>query len=503
MIKGKFYTGLPDKMMNRSRGMDRQQTNFFWPDESEAEETPSRQRSVAKKMTSAMVNNEQQVDIKPKELFKKQLSSGIQFYDNVDAKTPEARRRRFKKIDNINLNNVNVDRQYAPEKKKLETFSSKIEFYDFVDDNKPKGVKTNNNVKSIPIKINRDTDFVKKSVDSNSSDTMKKRITFQPETTVPEKTKSILKNVEKLDKPLPKRGLLPKSLSKSVENIPKLRKSAEELDKANATDRSSETLSSIIREVRNMNLSNSKSSSPARNGRYVDDYDDDDDYQPRRSNIREPYRRSERDNKRETGDERSYSRRDDDVRRYNRYDDNDFVDRQSNRNYDDDRRYNRPHVQRPRNDRHEYHYEGRSTSNRTRKSPDRRDADYYEDRRPVKKQYDDYEFADKSSTKVPEYDRSKDKERKSINYESNRIENNGDRNDNYTRTNRNSSPNNRSDRREEVIGSRSTPVTDSVTNGRSHRHLQSNIFFNDEQANRPISVRNSAVTRIGVGLPDI
>lgn len=505
MIKGKFYTGLPEKMMNRSRGMDRQQTNFYWPDESEAEETTNRKvrptTARASPMTSATVNNYTSTatgDIKPKELFHKQLSSRIEFYDNVDAKTPEARRRRFKKIDNVNLNNA--DRQYVPEKKKLETFSSKIEFYDFVDTAKPTEVKRNNAVAE-PMKqkqkqkIEIGDEPLGKPIER--TDSMKKRISFQVEKASPEKTKSILKNVDGKSqpermavKPLPKRGLLPKNMSKSVDNMAKFAKSTEDLNEKSGAEPKSEKLISIIREVKNMNLAEQKQPvrSSAPKNRYVDDYDDDDYGYSHAGHRRTNYQRDDDYGGRERD-------RISDERRYNSR----FQDRYGGEPAYEytERPYRRDPLPRP--NRIE-HFEDRNF----RRSPQRIVDDYYEShskrfespdvrRTPPSRRYDDIdERLPRQSRNVP------------IDVEP------------YAESNRRSPPNRMRyedrpiERKPVDRGQRAyseQPTNYSPANsGRSHRHLRSNIFFNDDiqqPSNRPLSVRDSAVTRVGVGLPDI
>lgn len=513
MIKGKFYTGLPEKMMNRSRGMDRQQTNFYWPDESEAEETPSRKvrptQTKVSPMTSATANNSKVVadDIKPKELFHKQLSSRIEFYDNVDAKTPEARRRRFKKIDNVNLNNLNnADNQFVPEKKKLETFSSKIEFYDFVDAAKPADVKRNNAAVIEPNKtkqkIEIDDEPIRKPVER--TDSMKKRISFQVEKPSPEKTKSILKNVdakaqsEKASvKALPKRGLMPKNMSKSVDNMSKLAKSTDDLNAKNGGEPKSENLISIIREVKNMNLTDPKQ--PVRpslpKSRYADVYDDDDYGYARAGSRRNNYRRDD-----------DYGRRERDRyvadRRYNSR----FEDR-----YDDEPAYN--------------HYEYDERPIRREPQPRSNRIERYDDRhvrRPLQ-QSNDSGYYESHSSRFE----SSDSRRPTSNGRYHDIDDRAPRQtrnvpidvhpyDAMDRPIGGRSPPNRSryeDRpiERKVVDRGQRAYSEQPTNyspadsGRSHRHLRSNIFFNDsnlQPTKRPLSVRDSAVTRVGVGLPD-
>lgn len=501
MIKGKFYTGLPEKMMNRSRGMDRQKTSFYWPDESEAEETPNRKvrptKTKASPMTSATVNNSSAAsdDIKPKELFHKQLSSRIEFYDNVDAKTPEARRRRFKKIDNVNLNNLNnADNQYVPEKKKLETFSSKIEFYDFVDAAKPAQVKRNNAaVETVQQKqkIEIDDEPIRKPIER--TDSMKKRISFQVEKASPEKTKSILKNSDAKSsseknavKPLPKRGLLPKNMSKSVDNMSKLTKSIDDVNEKDGPEPQSEKLISIIREVKNMNLNEPKQpvrSSMSKN-RYADDYDDDDYGYSRTGNRRGNYQRDD-----------DYGRRERDRisgdRRYNgRFEDRYDGDRPYDKYEYDERPYRREPL--PRSNRIE-HYDDR----RVGRSPPRIEDDYFES---YAKRYPESPDAQRTppSRRYNDIDDRSSRQIRNIPIE-------------MERPTRNQSPPSRryDDRpidRKPIDRGHRAYSEQPTSYSPSHRHLKSNIFFNEtsrQPTKRPLSVRDSAVTRVGVGLPDI
>lgn len=487
MIKGKFYSGLPSEMMARSKAVNRQATHFFWPDESDAESVTPRSRRTTSKSTPISTNNNNnnqtnsaQTDFTPRDLFRKQLSSGIEFYDNVNAKTPESRRRRFKKIDNINLNNNN-DTNFQPEKKKLETFSSKIEFYDFEHENNAK------NEKPVKSKMVNETRKEEIKTINESPEVAKKRISFQEKPV--EKTKSILKNSEEksqvekvLVKPLPKRGLLPKNLSKSVENISKMAKNFDETDAK--TDKKSEKLSAIIKEVKNMNLSHDRPRTK------LDDYDRED---------RDPYYRGA--DRIET--RRNYIERDYGSQYPDRYDDRGYRDseyryRNEERNesykpnrrfndYDDrgdrdgyvDRRYERSQrisYSQPRDS-----YEYRERTRRIEESPIRsRDA-------PIRRDYDrdydqNYEIESRRGRVTPTRD-AKPISRKPIDpyYEEQPI-----------RTTR------RDDSEYSSCISRKPKIIP--------QHLRTNILFNGRvqpQAQRPISVRNSAVTRVGVGLPDI
>lgn len=575
MLKGKFYTGLPEKMMNnnRSRGLDRQQTNFYWPDESEINDS---QTSKTKRRTERMsverqVANNDDVDVKAKDRFQKQLTSGIEFYDNVDAKTPEARRRRLKKIDNVNLNN-SVS-QYQPEKKKLETFTSKIEFYDYVDDFKP---KNNNSVKKVASPVTKNNikdESVNKSVDNS-----KKRITFQPNSV--EKTKSILKNNDV--KNPPRRGLM---LSKSVGNISKLAKSCEDLTKKENESEKPQQLSKIIRDVKNLNLSNDKPQTQLKIARHDDDddyypkkgepdrirnkridddrYDDYNDFDRKSTNRRGrdldedrilkkrieddrvPRRNIDRDpiSKKRLDDEYSARPRyEDDDPKYSRsnrsrvyddhYDDypndrlgkrvNGDSPRYSRRNqYNDDydnRRQISPRDTPPRNRRREYLDE-----ERIYKKPDTKRHDLYDNdtrpsyREPVKRpEYDDVDDYSRRSARhnghYEEGSRTKSEpkivNRGMVKELSRKSEDNDDRFDDYD-----SKPNKRVENGISRDSDRSNRSNDTAernyvppSRNRYQQNLRSNIFFDDDapaQPNRPLTVRSSAVCRVGVGLPDI
>lgn len=480
MIKGKFYAGLPSEMMTREKTVNRQETHFFWPDETDAESVSSRpKRNFSKPTPNATINNNTdttQSDIKPKELVRKQLSSGIEFYDNVNAKTPEARRRRFKKIDNINLNNNN-DIDFQPEKKKLETFSSKIEFYDFEHENNAKNEKP---VKSINVEEKRKDDIKSK---NESQEMNKKRISFQTEEKIAEKTKGILKNSEEkktgvekvLVKPLPKRGLLPKNLSKSVENISKMAKNFDEND----DDKKPEKLSTIIKEVKSLNLSQDRNS---RKG--------DDDYD---RNERDAYHRaSNRNESRRNNDEQYYS----DKYEHKGYRDDEYRYRNDERSRHEPYRYNDEYDDR--RDRsgggyveHRYERSQRSSYLKPREPP-------YDHRQPSR-HYEESPIRDRRS---PNYDR----------YDNHHYERDYDREPRRTSINESKPISHKSDPYYDEAPVRNVrheedEYSTCISRKPKHipQHLRTNILFSGKvgpQAQRPMSVRNSAVTRVGVGLPD-
>lgn len=508
MIKGKFYAGLPSEMMQResTRNVNRQVTHFFWPDETDSESVVPRSKRIVSKSTTITINNNNntdttQADIKPKELVRKQLSSGIQFYDNVNAKTPEARRRRFKKIDNINLNNNN-DSDFQPEKKKLETFSSKIEFYDFEHENNAKNERPINsrNVEEVKKDENKPKNEIKSK--NESLDVSKKRISFRTEENVTEKTKGILKNsddksnIEKvLVKPLPKRGLLPKNMSKSVENISKLAKDMDEID--TSANKKPESLSTIIKEVKKLNLSQERS-------RKNDDYDRD---SYRRDSDRLESRRNNNDydrypdkyDRREYRDE-EYRYRNEDRSRNEPYRHNDRYD-----DYDD--RGNNGYVERRYERSQRVSYSQPRDTIEYRDRPRRFEESPIRDRRSPNYDYNREYDRDSKYDREPKYERDTKYERES------KYDRKYEREPKRSPIrDTKSAPRKPIDTYYDEIPSRSIrheedEYSTCISSKPKHipQHLRTNILFNGrvgQQTKRPMSVRNSAVTRVGVGLPD-
>lgn len=124
MSNRKFFSGLPEKMMVRSTGPNRQQTNFYWPDDSNADDVCSvrsnRMRNRSLSMASVLSQSQASTDTEEsRKRRSRDLKSRIEFYDMVDMPT-----------DNESV----YSRKLEPSKhKKLETLKSRIEFYDYVD----------------------------------------------------------------------------------------------------------------------------------------------------------------------------------------------------------------------------------------------------------------------------------------------------------------------------------------------------------------------------------
>lgn len=126
MTDRKFFSGLPDKMMTprNSRGPNRQQTNFYWPNETDLEEfVPSRNRMRNRSMSTASLMSQSQASSDTEESRRRrteQNRSKIEFYDMADIGTD---------AESVysRANDPMVKR------KRQDSLKSKIEFYDFVD----------------------------------------------------------------------------------------------------------------------------------------------------------------------------------------------------------------------------------------------------------------------------------------------------------------------------------------------------------------------------------
>lgn len=133
MSDRKFFSGLTDGMMKRNvtRGVDRQQSHFYWPDETDMEQVPpprhrmrNRSLSNASLVSQSQVSSDNEVS---RQRRSKQNESKIGFYDMVDVGT-----------DNESVYSRTPD---PTKQKKLETLKSGIEFFDYVDTHNPKAEK--------------------------------------------------------------------------------------------------------------------------------------------------------------------------------------------------------------------------------------------------------------------------------------------------------------------------------------------------------------------------
>lgn len=159
MLNGKFFTGLPPKMIERGGGTapNRLESHLFWPDDTKAEsavECKLKRRNSVQLQASDKPSCTRQFsvggdnDVDTKRRFSKEFSqSSIQFYDNLSENNPVPNRRALlrsgvgKKTDltekptatKLQLPETIVDEAYTTAKRK-QAYMSKIEFYDFVNE---------------------------------------------------------------------------------------------------------------------------------------------------------------------------------------------------------------------------------------------------------------------------------------------------------------------------------------------------------------------------------
>lgn len=110
-------------MMTRpTNGQNRQQTNFYWPDERTSDQLPSRNHRMRNRsLSTASIISQSQASTDTEESRRRRnndLQSRIEFYDMVDT------------TDTESVYNRKMD---PTTHKKLETLKSKIEFYDYGD----------------------------------------------------------------------------------------------------------------------------------------------------------------------------------------------------------------------------------------------------------------------------------------------------------------------------------------------------------------------------------
>lgn len=156
MLNGKFYTGLPPKMIERGSGggRNRLESHLFWPDdtktETAAESRIKRRNSVqlasAERPSYEKKQNSIGDDVDTRQRFSKEFSqSSIQFYDNLNDNNRQARRNSMshRKMDiaekptntKLELPDDSVVNEAYTAAKKKQAYTSKIEFYDYANDN--------------------------------------------------------------------------------------------------------------------------------------------------------------------------------------------------------------------------------------------------------------------------------------------------------------------------------------------------------------------------------
>ncbi|KAH8382409.1 hypothetical protein KR009_003377 [Drosophila setifemur] len=153
MLNGKFYTGLPPKMVERQgvKVCNRQESHFFWPDDSlqdSAVETRVKRRNSQQierplERLSSVQDSPSEVDTR--RMFHKEFaSSSIQFYDNLQSNASNriplrrgARREVTPKLTEVKPQEAEEHYVDATNRRNHQAYSSKIQFYDFVNEDKP------------------------------------------------------------------------------------------------------------------------------------------------------------------------------------------------------------------------------------------------------------------------------------------------------------------------------------------------------------------------------
>jgi hypothetical protein len=162
MSDRKFFSGLPEKMMTKHSGPNRQQTNFFWPNDSEINSSAYK-KLKNKSLSTASLANYSQASTDTDELRHrrtKDMKSKIEFYDMIDTTT-----------DTESV----YSRSIGPTKnKKLETLKSRIEFYDYEDVSKYDSEEDKDSV--IEVKQCDDKRILKSEKDNLKPETISKNV---------------------------------------------------------------------------------------------------------------------------------------------------------------------------------------------------------------------------------------------------------------------------------------------------------------------------------------
>lgn len=475
-----------NQMTRKSDGVDRQKSSFFWPDETDTVpkmyRKPASRNGTPQNTTVSSPAATPEREIRPKELFHKQLTSKIEFCDDIQ-KSPLPSKRNSaayrstpKDSPAKQLINNSTPNESLP---KPNTFVSKIEFYDY--DEIPSVVKSTPNVKRY------EEDNLKSQKSPNSpknTPTDRKKITFDDRSV----KKSILKNNEvkptmnvehnsiAIDRmPQFKKNIVPKrNLSKSVENVSKLDISS---DHSPVRNNSSSNTPAAAKELYKVNGKEPHSKMEYRQEQeehYSTSSNSHNNYeepskvvQKSRKTVRNDY--NYQDNH---GTNNSYTHEE----TYNDWSDQNGhnqrssdYQRQSPNNRTDNRRYSNQHEV----------YQGYRNSPNTTKSPHHLPRDEYDD-------YSSPRSAGRRNTPKPAHD------------------DNSRREESRWSNQRSDGKHYNSKQYESPVGL-VIPQYPNEASIRAHSHLRSNIFFNDSsyEEDRPRSVRESAVARVGVGLPNI
>ncbi|KAI8044006.1 hypothetical protein M5D96_000154 [Drosophila gunungcola] len=149
MLNGKFYTGLPPKMVERQgvNVCNRQESHFYWPDDSRAESAVENRvkrrnsQQLEKPVQRITTVQDSPTEVDTRRMFHKEFaSSSIQFYDNLQSNpskrvplgrglrrelTPKLTEVRAQELDNKAEDTSN---------RRQQAYSSKIQFYDYVNE---------------------------------------------------------------------------------------------------------------------------------------------------------------------------------------------------------------------------------------------------------------------------------------------------------------------------------------------------------------------------------
>lgn len=201
MINGKFYTGLPPKMVERQcgNGQNRQESHFFWPDDTQVDssvETRVKRRGSLQLHSGPVTATTHQrqpapaeaaVDVDTRQMFHKEFTkSSIQFHDNLQ---PSGNNKNIGSASQSRLNRARREvtpklTDVAPQQRPLlaikeqanpsaarrnQAYSSKIEFYDYANLNEPDTLQ--NNVRRPKMDMNN-----KREVELNSKNSPKLQV---------------------------------------------------------------------------------------------------------------------------------------------------------------------------------------------------------------------------------------------------------------------------------------------------------------------------------------
>lgn len=201
MSDRKFFSGLTDGMMTRNKkAPNRQQTNFYWPNETDTEQfVPSRNRLRNRTMSNASLMSQASTDTEESRRRRSQQNqSKIEFYDMVDVGT-----------DNESVYSRAND---ARKHKKQETLKSRIEFYDFVD---TKDHQPDDDVQSVierPVKTPQEPSVIEQKIPVTSENGQKEDEQFKAQKNEQkyENEENLTQSVQNLSlSPEPKNGFTP------------------------------------------------------------------------------------------------------------------------------------------------------------------------------------------------------------------------------------------------------------------------------------------------------